>query len=155
MRGFNARQGLGCAGSHFIGDVQIGPESRCGEEAGDHSIKARGHGRALAGEIGSDNPEMLPQLGQVPAIAAKDSDAHPRLHNGVDLAGDGKDQRGLTASVGSEDGDMLTGANGQVDVAEHDPIAAGNVDVFEFEKLVLIDRGRDIAIVLWQTIHIC
>jgi hypothetical protein len=50
---------------------------------------------------------------------------------------------------------MLTGANGQVDVVEHDAIAAGDVDVFEFEKLVLIDKGRIIEFVLWQAIHIC
>jgi len=30
---------------------------------------------------------------------------------------------------------MLTGANGQVDVVKHYAIAAGDVDVFEIEKL--------------------
>jgi hypothetical protein len=50
---------------------------------------------------------------------------------------------------------MLTGTNSQVDVVEHDAIAAGDVDVFEIEKLVLIERGRAIAYVLLKAIHIC
>jgi hypothetical protein len=38
---------------------------------------------------------------------------------------------------------------------EHNAFAAGDIDVFELEKLVLIERGRAIAYVLWEAIHIC
>ena len=155
MRGLNACPGFGGAVAHFIGDVQIGPKSRRREKAGNHGVEACGHGRALAGEIRADNSEVLSQFGQVPAIAAKDAHAHARPNYGIDLARNGKDQRGFAASIGAKDGDMLTGANGQVDVVEHDAIAARYVDVFESEKLVLIERGRTIAYVLLKAIHIC
>ncbi len=82
-------------------------------------------------------------------------DPHPRLDDGIDLAGNGQDQRGLAASVGAKDGDMLAGANGEVHVVENDAIAARDVNIPQFEKLILIDRGNDIARVLCEAIHIC
>ncbi len=98
---------------------------------------------------------MLSQLGQVPAVAAKNADPHPRLHDGVDLTSNGQDQGGLAAAVGAQDGDMLTGTEVEVDVVENDTIATRHVYVFQFEKLILIDWSNNIACVLRQAIHIC
>ena len=64
------------------------------------------------------------------------------LHDGIDLAGDGEDQRGLAAAVGAEDRDMLAGADAEVDVVQHDAIAARHVHVFQLEKLMFVDLRR-------------
>ncbi len=148
MRGFDARESFCGPGTHFFCNHEIGPECRSGKEAGDHGIETRSHRRALAGKIGAHDAEMLPQLGQVPAITAKDAHPHLRLNNRVDLTGNGEDQRGLAAPVGAQDCDMLAGAKGEVHVVEHDPIAARNVHVLQFEELVGIDGGWNIICVL-------
>ena len=148
MRGFNACESFCGTVAHFEGDMQVGPESGCGEEAGDHGIEAGSHRGALAGKIGTDNAEMLPQLGQIPAISAKDADPHARLNDGVDLACNREDQRGFAASVGAEDGNMLSGTKIEVHIMQNDPVAPGNVDVFEFEKLFGIDRDCNIVRIL-------
>ena len=104
--------------------------------------------RELKEEVGTDNAEMLPQLGQIPAISAKDADPHARLNDGVDLACNREDQRGFAASVGAEDGNMLSGTKIEVHIMQNDPVAPGNVDVFEFEKLFGIDRDCNIVRIL-------
>ena len=40
--------------------------------------------------------------------------------DGVALAGDGLDEGGFAAAVGAEDGDVLAGVDGEVDVVEDD-----------------------------------
>lgn len=141
VRGLNAGEGFDGARAHFIGDVKVRPERGCGEESGNDGVEAGGDGGALAGKIGADDAEMTAQLGQVPAVTAEDADAHAGLDDGVDLAGDGENERGFAAAVWSEDGDVFSGADGEVDVVEDDPVAAGDVDILQFEKTIQID-GR-------------
>ena len=85
---------------------------------------------------------MATQLSEIPALAAEDADLHFRQGNGIDLAGHGEDEGGLAAAVGAEDGDVLAGADGEVDVVKDDAIAARDVDVAQVEKMARIDlRG--------------
>ena len=141
MRGFDAGEGFNGAGAHFVRDVQIGPERGGGEEAGDDGIEAGGDGGALAGQIGAHDAEVAAELGEVPAVAAEDADAHAGLNDGIDLAGDGEDERGFAAAVGAEDGDVFAGADGEIDVVKDDALAAGDVDIAQFEKPIEIDGG--------------
>ncbi len=136
---FHPLEGLTGAVPHGVGDMQIGPQRGCGEEAGDHGVEAGGDGGALTGQLGAhrscaDDAEVTAQLGQIPAFTAKDADAHAWLHDGVDLAGDGEDECGFSAPVGAENGNMLAGANAEVDVVKHDAVAARDIDLAQFEK---------------------
>ena len=54
---------------------------------------------------------------------------HAGLNDGIELAGHGEDERGFAAAVGAEDGDVLAGADGEVDVVQDDAVAARDVDV--------------------------
>lgn len=140
MRGFNAFEGFASAGAHFVSDMQVGPKCGCGEEPGDDGVEAGSDGGALAGEIsthraGADSAEVTAEFGQVPAFAAKDAHAHAGLNDGIDLAGDGEDERGFAAAVRTEDGDVFTAADGEVDVVEDDAVAARDVDVAEVEEV--------------------
>ena len=80
--------------------------------------------------------EVLAQLGQVPALAAEDAHLHPRLHDGINLAGHGQNQRRLAAAVRPENRHMLAGANRQVHVVQHHALAARHVHLAQFEKLL-------------------
>jgi hypothetical protein len=53
------------------------------------------------------DPEMLSQLRDIPAVTAEEANARFRRDDWVALAGDGLDERGLSAAVRAEDGDML------------------------------------------------
>ena len=150
MRGLDPLESFAGANAHFTGDVQIGPEGGCGKEARDDGVEAGGDGGALAGEFrahgpGADDPEMTAEFREIPALAAEDANAHAGLNDGIELAGDGEDKRGLAAPIGAEDGDMLAGADGEVDVVEDDAFAPRDVDVAKVEEvgrtdLVLIHR---------------
>ena len=131
------------AGAHLGGDGvdEIGPESGAGEEAGEDGVAAVGVERGAAGEFGRDDAEALFKLGEVPALAAEDGDVSTRVvgvgvrpGDGVALAGDGLDEGGLAAAVGAEDGDVLAGGYGEVDVVQDMIVAAGYVDVVEFKE---------------------
>ena len=125
------------AGVHLGGDRggEVGPEGGAGEEAGEDGVAAGGVEGGAAGELGGDYAEALFELGEVPAFAAEDADlVLVRVDDGVALAGDGLDEGGFAAAVGAEDGDVLAGGDGEVDVVEDDVVAAGYVDVLEREK---------------------
>ena len=137
MPRFDALQGF--AGAHFIGDVQIGPERGGGKEAGDNRVEPGGDGGALAGKLatrgaGADHAEVAAQFGEVPALPAEDAHDHSRLEDGIELAGDGQNERGFAAAIGTEDGDVLAGADSEIDVVEHDTVAAGDADVAEAKE---------------------
>ena len=143
MRRFHALERLPCPRAHFIGDVQIGPQRRRRKKSCDHSIEPRRHCRALAGQFGShgsgaDHAEVAAQLGQIPALAAEDAHAHSRSDDGIELAGHGEDERGFSASVGAENGDVLAGADAEVDVVQHHAITARHVHVAQFKKLCAV-----------------
>lgn len=155
VRGFHAGESFGGAGAHFIGDVEIGPESGGGEEAGDHCIKSRSDGGALSGQIGANHAEVLAQLRQIPAIAPEDAHMHAGLDDGVDLAGDGENKRGFAAAIGTEDGDVFPGTDGEIYIVKNDAFSARNVDVGQFEKTVGLRSRGDFVCSLGRGFHIC
>ena len=108
---------------------QVGPEGAAREEASEDGVAAGGVKGRPAGEFGGDDAEAFLELGEVPAFAAEDADLRLRLDNRVALAGDGLDEGGFAAAVGAEDGDVLAGVDGEVDVVEDDVVAASHVDV--------------------------
>ena len=85
----------------------------------------------LAGEVGLDHAESFLELGEIPARAAEDLDGGAGKGEGVELAGDGLEQGGFAAAVGTEDGNVFAGLDEEVDVAEDRGLAAGYVDVLE------------------------
>jgi hypothetical protein len=126
------------AGVHLVGDVKVGPEGGAGKEAGEDGVAAGGLEGGFAGEIGRDNTEHLFEFGEIPALAAEEGDAGLRLacfgNQWVALAGDGLDEGGLTAAVGAQDGDVLAGMDGEIDVVKDNPLSAGDVNVVKIEK---------------------
>ena len=70
---------------------------------------------------------MLAELGQVPAAAAEDADFGAGVAGAgdywIDFAVHGADEGGFAAAVGSEDGDVFAGGDGEVDFVEDDGVA--------------------------------
>jgi hypothetical protein len=115
--------------------MEIGPQRGGGKEARNHGVEPRGHGDALTGKIGADHAEVAAQFGQVPAFAAKDAHVHLRPHHGVELAGDGQDERGFAAAVGTENGHVLARADAEMDVVQHHPLAARHVHPAQLKEI--------------------
>ena len=133
--------------AHLLRDVEIRPQSGRGEEAGNDCVEPGGDGGAFTRQLGAhetsaDHAEVLAQLGQVPAVAAKDADAHSGLHDGVNLAGDGENQGGLAAAVGAENRNVLAGAEVEVDVVQHNAVAARDVDVSQRKEFGFVFNSR-------------
>ena len=82
-----------------------------------------------ARQFGGDDAKALLELSEVPARAAEDADFSIRLGDGVALAGDGLDESGLAAAVRPENGDVLTGVDGEIDVVEDNVFPASYIDV--------------------------
>ena len=72
----------------------------------------------------------------------------PGLDHGINLAGDGQDQRGFAAPIRSQNRHVLAGANVQVHVVQHDAVAARHVDIFELEELFGIEVWIDFFAVI-------
>jgi len=87
-----------------------------------------------AGEFRGDDTEALLEFGKVPALATEDADLRFRLGNWIALAGDGLDEAGFAATVGAEDGDVLSGVDGEIDVVEDDVVTAGDIDVGQMQE---------------------
>ena len=128
--------------THFRRDVQVGPESRGGEESGNNGIEAAGDGGALTGEFGGDDAEVGAELRDVPALAAKEAQLGGGRDDGVALAGDGFDQRRFAAAVGAEDGDVFAVGDAEGDVVEDDVVAARDADVAHDEEVGLAGVGQ-------------
>jgi hypothetical protein len=144
LRRLNSFEGFTRSRTHFLGDVEIGPQCGCGKETGDYRIEAGRGGGSLAGQFGAhwsgaDYAEMAAQLGQIPTLAAEDADEHSGLNDGIELAGHGENERGFAAAVRPENGDVLAGANVEIDVVQNNAIAARDVDRAHFEKGLRID----------------
>lgn len=138
---FDAIERFPCAGAHFIGDMQVGPQGGCREESSDHSVEASGDRGALAGQIAShgartDDAEVTAQLNEIPTLTPEDAHVHVGLDDGIELAGHREDKRGFSATIGTEDGDVLASTNRQVDVTQDDTLASRDVDAAHFEKFV-------------------
>lgn len=122
-------------GAHGVGDEEIGPEGGSGEEAGEDGVEPGGVEGGFAGELGRDDTEALAKLGQIPALAPEDAN-HGRLpvwtdRERVELAGDGLEERGLAAAVGTEDGEVFACMEVEADVVKHGRTAARDVHMLQ------------------------
>jgi hypothetical protein len=122
------------AGVHLGCDVQVGPERGGGEKSGDDGIDTAGDAGALAWQVRFDDAEVLAELRDVPSGAAKQADAGFRSYDGIALACDGLDERGFSAAVGTEDGDVLASCDAEADIVEHDGFSTGYVDMLHVEE---------------------
>jgi hypothetical protein len=135
-------EGLAGAGSHFGRDVEVGPEGGGGEESGNNGVEAAGDGRALAGEFRGDDAEVGAELRDIPALAAEEAELRGGGDDGIALAGDGFDECGFAAAVGTEDGDVFAVGDAEGDVMEDDVVAAGDGDIVREEEIGLIRCGE-------------
>lgn len=124
--------GLGSV-AHGWGDDEVGPEGGGGEEAGEDGVEAGGGEGGFAGQVGGDEAHAAAEVGEVPAIAAKDADFCFGVNQGVKLAGDGFEEGGFAAAVWAEDGEVFACVEGEGDVVEDGLVAAGDRDVLEIE----------------------
>jgi hypothetical protein len=122
------------AGSHGFGYGEVWPKGGAGKEAGENGVATGGVEGGAPGELGGDDAEAFFKFGEVPAFAAEDADFCLGLDDWVALAGDGLDEGGLAAAVGAEDGDVLAGVDGEVDVVEDDVVAACHVDLGQMQE---------------------
>src|SRR6202042_706683 len=115
-----------------------------GKESCDNGIETGRGGSSLARKFGAhwpgaDYAKVAAKLGKVPTLAPEDADHHARLNDGIELAGHGENERGFAAAVGPENGDVLAGADAEIDVVQDNAIAARDVDRAHFEKGLRID----------------
>ena len=120
--------------THRRGHVQLGPDRRAREEAGNHGIASLGVQRPFAGKIGGDDAQPLAQLENLPAFPAENAHARARLRQGIAFTGHGFDQRGLAAAVGAQQSDVLSGGDAQGDIMKHNLKASRYRDIFQFQK---------------------
>jgi len=151
VRGLHEVESLVGALAHLRGDVEIGPEGRGGEEAGDNGVKAGGDGGALAREFGGDDAEVGTELGDVPARAAEETEIGRGGDDGVALAGEGFDEGGFAAAIGTEDGKVFTVGDAEGDGVEDDVVAAGDTDVAHEEEVGLVHDGQALRKKLFQS----
>lgn len=128
-------EGLVSAGAHFRRDMEVGPEGRGGEESGNDRVEAAGDGCAFTGEFGGDDAEVGAELGNVPTLAAEEAQLRGGCDDGVALAGDGLDEGGFAAAVGTEDGKVFAVGDAQGDVVKDDVVAAGDRDIAHEEEV--------------------
>lgn len=158
MEGIHALQSLSGAVAHIVGNFKIGPKGGSREEAGDHGIESRCPRRSLSGQFVAEDTaghhaEVAAKRGQIPAFAPKDAYIHSRLHDGIDLAGDGKDEGRFATAIGAEDGDVLTCSDAQVDIVEHHRLSTRHVYIVQFDKALSIDAGSKVCERCTTVIH--
>lgn len=133
--GLHQVQRFAGAGTHFRRDVEIGPESRGGEESSDNGIETAGHGSTLAGELGRDNAEVRTKLRNIPALAAEEAELGCGCDDRVALTGDGLNQCGFAAAIRTEDGEVLAIGDAERDIVENDVVAAGDRDIVHEQEV--------------------
>jgi len=119
------------AGAHAGGDGEVGPKGGGGEEAGEDRVQARGMEEGFAGQVGGDDAKALAEFGEIPAGTAKKVDGGAGEGERVEFAGNGLEQGGLAAAVGTKDGKVLSRVEGEMDVVENGDAATGDVNVME------------------------
>src|SRR3982074_1012200 len=134
MHGGGLGEDLVGAGLHAFGDGEVWPEGGARKKPGQDGVATGGVEGGTAGEFGRDDAEAFFELSEVPAFAAKDADLRFRCGDGVTLARNGLDEGGFAAVVGTEDGDVFAGVDGEVDVVEDDVVAARYIDVGQVKE---------------------
>ena len=115
MLHFETRHGFLSGGPHLGRDVMVRPDSDGAEEAGEHQLAAGDVPRALRHEIVADDAEMGAEVEDVPVFLAQDAQAGFGLKQRITFARDGFDERGFTAAIGAEDGDVFAGFYGEAE----------------------------------------
>jgi len=82
------------------------------------------------------------ELRNVPSLATEEAQLGGGGDDGVALAGDGFDEGGLAAAVGTEDGKVFTVGDAEGDGVKDDVVAAGDGDVAHEEEVGLVHVGR-------------
>ena len=123
------------ASAHLGRDVQVGPERGGGEKSGDDGVDTARDTGALARQVRLRRRRGAGEAGRHPIARGRAGGCCVSgVDDGIALAGDGLDQRGFSAAVGTEDGDVLSSGDAEADVVEHDGFATGYVDVLHVEK---------------------
>jgi len=115
MFDFKACHGFLRGGFHFLGDVVVPPDADGAEEAGEDQFAAGDVARALGHEVVADDAQVGAEVEDVPVFLAQDSQAGFRLKQRIAFARDRLDERGFSAAVGTEDGDVLAGVYGEAE----------------------------------------
>jgi len=95
---------------------------------------------------------MLAQLRDIPALAAEETALHLGSEDRIALAGDGLDERGLAAAVGTENGDVLSGCDGEIDIVEDDRVAARYADLLHAQKFGRMFEGQSLSFLNWYLV---
>jgi hypothetical protein len=119
---------------HWFSNSQIRPEGTAREEPRENGVATGRLKRRPPWKLCRNHSESLLQLGQIPPFATEDADLRVRVDDGVALTGHRLDKGGFAAAVGAEDGDVLAGVDGEVDVVEDDVVATGHVDVGKMQE---------------------
>ena len=122
-------QRIGARALRSVGRV-MAEDARAAEESRQHDVASRRVGGAGGEQVGSDDPEPLAQLEDVPPVAAEDAHRAACAGERIALARDRLDQRRLAAAVRAEDADVLAGVDREGDVVERGTAASDR------------DRGR-------------
>lgn len=119
---------------HLLGNVEVRPQGRARKEARHHRITTCCVRRAFARQFGGNSTQVPAQLGQVPLLAAKDTEVRIFPHQRIALARKRLDQCRFSAAIRPQDGDVFLLADAQRKVVQHDRIAARHRNIFHFNK---------------------
>jgi len=82
------------------------------------------------------------ELRDVPTVATEEAELGGRRDDGVALAGNGFDECGFTAAVGTEDGHVFAVGDAQRNIVQNDVVATGDGDIAHEEKVGRIGWKR-------------
>ena len=85
---------------------------------------------------------MFSQLLDLPTIAAEDQNLHAGLVQRIALAGECLDKRGFTTTVRTQDCNVLTGTDGEIQLMQDDLASTCYFDVLKLDKFLLLLRVR-------------
>jgi len=111
----------------------VGPDANRTEKAGEDEFAALNVARALRHEIVANDPEMRPQVKNIPFAGAKDVERCVRAEERIALAGDRFDERRFTTAVWPKDGYVLTRFDVEAQSIECEPAIAFDIDVLKRE----------------------
>ena len=115
-------------------DHVVGLHTYAAEETGKDGVAAGDFAGAEGHPVVGDHAQQGTEIEYVPALLAEDGHAGAFALERVALAGDGLDEGGFAAAVGSQDGDVLADADAEAEVVEDDLVAAHDGDVLQFDQ---------------------
>jgi len=112
-------------------DVVVRPDANRAEEARKYKLAACDVARTLRHQIVADETDMGTQLENVPISLAEDFEARFGPQQGVALARDRLDQRGLAAAVWAKDSDVFPRLDVKSEAVQGEAIAALGENILE------------------------